>query len=145
MPTSDGANSPLLVNNTEFLVLPWIRISNMVSHILAECEKCLTDDWISRRRFPRVLPLKAQILTISNRPRNAQSHNSIKVCNKRNRPCPDFHIALARPDQQSLYCSKNEFKLANGKSRRDINFGYSNVENPLPSDTLNSRGVYASI
>ena len=38
-------NLPLVVNKARFLILPWIRIPNLASHILAECEKRLADDW----------------------------------------------------------------------------------------------------
>ena len=34
----------LVVNNARFLILPWIRIPNLASHILARCEKQLLQD-----------------------------------------------------------------------------------------------------
>ena len=38
-----------MVNNARFLILPWIRIPNLASHLLAQVECRLPDDW--RRRY----------------------------------------------------------------------------------------------
>ena len=38
-------NPPLVVNNARFLILPWIRIPNLASHILACCNRHLPEDW----------------------------------------------------------------------------------------------------
>ena len=48
-------NLPLVVNNARFLILPWIRIPNLASHILAECEKRLADDWTQHYAVTPVL------------------------------------------------------------------------------------------
>ena len=45
-------NLHLLVNNARFLILPWIRIPNLASHILACCEKRLPHDWLQRYSIP---------------------------------------------------------------------------------------------
>ena len=48
-------NLPLVVNNARFLILPWIRIKNLASHILGECEKRIGDDWEKRYALRPVL------------------------------------------------------------------------------------------
>jgi len=48
-------NLPLVVNNARFLILPWIRIKNLASHILGECERRIGDDWEERYSMRPVL------------------------------------------------------------------------------------------
>ena len=48
-------NLPLVTNNSRFLILPWIRIPNLASHILACCQKRLPDDWQQRYAIRPVL------------------------------------------------------------------------------------------
>lgn len=40
-------NIRFLVNNSRFLILPWIRIKNLASHLLALSAKELSRDWLS--------------------------------------------------------------------------------------------------
>ena len=47
-PNCRQKNLHLVVNNARFLILPWIRIPNLASHILACCRKQLADDWQQR-------------------------------------------------------------------------------------------------
>ncbi len=44
-----------MINNARFLILPWIRIPNLASHVLARCEKRLPDDWHERYAIRPVL------------------------------------------------------------------------------------------
>ena len=48
-------NLPLVVNNARFLILPWIRIPNLASHLLAQVERRLPDDWHRRYAIRPVL------------------------------------------------------------------------------------------
>ena len=48
-------NLPLVVDNPRFLILPWIRIPNLGSHILAIMRRRLPGDWIRRYNITRVL------------------------------------------------------------------------------------------
>lgn len=48
-------NLPLVINNARFLILPWIRMKNLASHILGECEKRIGDDWEKRYALRPVL------------------------------------------------------------------------------------------
>ncbi len=38
-------NLPLLVNNSRFLILPWVRVKGLASKILAHCARQLPQDW----------------------------------------------------------------------------------------------------
>jgi hypothetical protein len=47
---SDAArriNLPLLVNNARFLILPWVEIPHLASHILALAARRLSTDWLA--------------------------------------------------------------------------------------------------
>ena len=41
-------NLALVVNNARFLILPWIRIGNLASHLLAQLQRRLPHDWERR-------------------------------------------------------------------------------------------------
>ena len=41
------ANLPLVVNHSRFLILPWIRVPNLASHILSRAARQLPRDWFS--------------------------------------------------------------------------------------------------
>ena len=54
-PETRRRNLPLVVNNARFLILPWIRIKNLASHVLTLVERRLPDDWESRYALRPVL------------------------------------------------------------------------------------------
>jgi hypothetical protein len=41
------ANLPLLVNNGRFLILPWVEVPHLASHILALAARQLPTDWLA--------------------------------------------------------------------------------------------------
>jgi hypothetical protein len=41
------ANLPLLVNNGRFLILPWVEVPHLASHILALAARQLSTDWLA--------------------------------------------------------------------------------------------------
>jgi len=41
-----------ITNNTRFLVLPWVRVPNLASHILGLISRRLRDDWLNRYGHP---------------------------------------------------------------------------------------------
>lgn len=43
-----STNLPLIVNNSRFLILPWVRIKGLASHILSLVAHQLPDDWQAR-------------------------------------------------------------------------------------------------
>ena len=48
-------NLPFVVDNPRFLILPWIEIPNLGSHILALIRRRLPDDWTERYNTTPVL------------------------------------------------------------------------------------------
>ena len=48
-------NLPLVIDNSRFLILPWITIPNLASHILAIVRRQLPDDWTERYNTAPVL------------------------------------------------------------------------------------------
>jgi hypothetical protein len=49
------ANLPLVVNHSRFLILPWVRVPNLASHILSLAARQLPRDWFSAYRVQPVL------------------------------------------------------------------------------------------
>lgn len=45
-------NLSLLTNNTRFLILPWVRVPHLASHVLTRVRKQLSADWISKYGHP---------------------------------------------------------------------------------------------
>jgi len=56
-PPAREANLNLLANNTRFLILPWVRIAGLASHVLAKVMRRLATDW-ERRYGTRVLAVE---------------------------------------------------------------------------------------
>ena len=54
-PQLQEKNLPLVVDNPRFLILPWIEIPNLGSHILAIIRRRLPDDWTERYNTTPVL------------------------------------------------------------------------------------------
>ena len=48
-------NLPLVIDNPRFLILPWITIPNLGSHILSLVRRQLPDDWTKRYNTTPVL------------------------------------------------------------------------------------------
>ena len=55
MPQLREKNLPLVINNPRFLILPWIAIPNLGSHIFSLVRRQLPGDWTERYRAPPVL------------------------------------------------------------------------------------------
>lgn len=45
-------NVNLITNNTRFLVLPWVRVPHLASHILSLVSKRINGDWIKKYNHP---------------------------------------------------------------------------------------------
>ena len=54
-PAQRQRNLPLVVNNARFLIVPWIRIPNLASHLLAQLQRRLPHDWQRRYALRPVL------------------------------------------------------------------------------------------
>jgi hypothetical protein len=44
-PIARQANLPLVVNHSRFLILPWVRVPNLASHILSRVARQMPLDW----------------------------------------------------------------------------------------------------
>ncbi|MEA1922703.1 MAG: DUF4338 domain-containing protein [Pseudomonadota bacterium] len=53
--TAREINLKFLANNTRFLILPWIRVHNLATHILAKINKRISDDWLNKYGHPLFL------------------------------------------------------------------------------------------
>jgi hypothetical protein len=47
-----GTNLGSITNNTRFLILPWVRVPHLASHILAQVAKRISTDWKSKYGHP---------------------------------------------------------------------------------------------
>jgi hypothetical protein len=53
--TARQTNLPLVVNHSRFLILPWVRVPNLASHILSLAARQLPHDWLAAYRVQPVL------------------------------------------------------------------------------------------
>jgi hypothetical protein len=47
-----GKNRHLLAYNSRFLILPWVKVPHLASHLLAKCARGISDDWQALYRHP---------------------------------------------------------------------------------------------
>ena len=47
-----GKNLSLVTNNTRFLILPWVKIEHLASHILAKVARRISSDWTAKYGHP---------------------------------------------------------------------------------------------
>jgi hypothetical protein len=48
-------NLAWVVNNTRFLIFPWVRVKNLASHVLGQVVRHVKDDWLERWSYSPVL------------------------------------------------------------------------------------------
>jgi hypothetical protein len=48
-------NLPLVINNSRFLVFPWVRVPHLASHVLGQLARQVRDDWNARWGYRPVL------------------------------------------------------------------------------------------
>ena len=48
-------NLPWVINNSRFLIFPWVGVKNLASHILGQVARCIKDDWQQRWGYGPVL------------------------------------------------------------------------------------------
>ena len=51
-PTDRQSRLPFITNNMRFLILPWIRVSHLASHLLAGITRRIRGDWIHKYGHP---------------------------------------------------------------------------------------------
>jgi len=44
-----------VINNSRFLIFPWVKVKNLSSHVLGKVAKCIGDDWYNRWGYRPVL------------------------------------------------------------------------------------------
>ena len=108
---------PLIANNQRFLILPWVRVDHLASHILGQVARRISDDWQQRYRHPLcVLETFVQV----DRFRGTCYRAANWVCvgqttgrtrqNKRHRdnavhaPVKDVYLYCLRPDGRQQLC-----------------------------------------
>jgi hypothetical protein len=47
-----GKNRHLLAYNSRFLILPWVKVPHLASHLLAKCARGIAEDWQTLYRHP---------------------------------------------------------------------------------------------
>ncbi|HDZ26167.1 MAG TPA: DUF4338 domain-containing protein [Candidatus Aminicenantes bacterium] len=45
-------NLPFITNNMRFLLLPWVRVKHLASHLLGKVARRISDDWIEKYKHP---------------------------------------------------------------------------------------------
>ena len=53
--TAHQRNLPMVVNHSRFLILPWVRVPNLASHILSLAARQMPNDWLAAYRAQPVL------------------------------------------------------------------------------------------
>lgn len=48
-------NLPWVINNTRFLIFPWVQLKNLASHILGQVARRIREDWQDRWGYSPVL------------------------------------------------------------------------------------------
>jgi hypothetical protein len=51
-PATRAANLTFMTNNTRFLILPWVRVPHLASHLLGRVMRRLQQDWIEKYGHP---------------------------------------------------------------------------------------------
>jgi hypothetical protein len=51
-PETLGKNRHLLAYNSRFLILPWVKVPHLASHLLAKCARGISADWQALYRHP---------------------------------------------------------------------------------------------
>ena len=107
-------NLPFVVNNTRFLVLPWVRSKGLASKILAMAARRILADWPSRygyapvmlETFVEIPRHKGTCYKAANWQRVGQTKGRGKTSTSHTPTLPTKHIWLypLRPDFRSSLC-----------------------------------------
>ena len=129
-PTLREKNLPKIIDNARFLILPWIRIPNLASHILSVVCRQLIADWTARYHIAPLL-IETFVETprftgvtyrppdgpMSASPRDADGTTGTRNTTSRKKPSgfTGNGRSLANPDQVS--CSPLPCTRRNGENR----------------------------
>ena len=108
---------PLIANNQRFLILPWVRVDHLASHILGQVAQRISEDWQQRYRHPLCV---LETFVQGDRFRGACYRAAHWVCvgqttgrtrqNKRHRdnavhaPVKDVYLYSLSPDARQQLC-----------------------------------------
>lgn len=100
-----------VLNNTRFLILPWVKINNLASHVLGMAVKQIRTDCLKEHRFPPVL-LETFIDIDNFKGTCYKAANWIHVGNTKGRGRQDRHTQyLSSPKAIYMYPLVKDFRL----------------------------------
>lgn len=111
-------NLNLLTNNTRFLILPWIHVKCLASHVLGKVMRRLSSDWV--RRYGADLALVETFVDTSRYAGTCyKAANFLRVGQTKGRtrqdryttmnvPVKDIYIYALRPDFRRELCRRND-------------------------------------
>ena len=97
------ANLNLVTNNTRFLILPWVRVPHLASHILGKVARRISGDWMKKYGHPIYL-LETFVERDCFRGICYQAANWILVGQTKGRSRNDRHATLKVPVKDIYLC-----------------------------------------
>jgi hypothetical protein len=90
------SNVNLITNNTRFLVLPWVEVPNLASHVLSQVIRRISSDWIDRYNHP-VWMLETFVETERFQGTCYQAANWLRLGSTKGRSRQDIHNTMRVP------------------------------------------------
>jgi len=91
-----ASNVNLVTNNTRFLILPWVEVPNLASHVLSGVARRIRGDWEGRYNHP-VLMLETFVETGRFAGTCYRAANWARVGHTRGRSRNDTHLTMSVP------------------------------------------------
>ena len=99
-----------VVNNTRFLILPWVKVDNLASHVLGKAIRQISKDWLKEYMCEPVL-LETFVDTENYAGTCYKASNWIKVGRTKGRSRQDRHKEyLSSPKDIYMYPLKKDFR-----------------------------------
>lgn len=99
-----------VVNNTRFLILPWVKIKNLASHVLGKAIKQIPKDWLKEYMYEPVL-LETFVDTENYTSTCYKASNWIKVGRTKGRGRQDRYAEyLSSPKDIYMYPLRKDFR-----------------------------------
>ena len=118
-PETRQANLSYITNNTRFLILPWVHVANLASHILAKVAKQLNSDWM-RRYNHQIYMIETFVDTSRFKGICYQAANFAKIGRSTGRTRQDRYATIKEPVKEIyLYTLCNDYnqKLTHERPR----------------------------
>lgn len=112
----------LVVNNTRFLIFPWIKVRNLASWVLAEASRRIQKDWLRQYRYEPVL-IETFVDAAKYTGASYKAANWIYLGNTKGRGRQDrYTMYLSSPKQIYMYPLVEDFRdyLTGKKSGGDM-------------------------